>query len=399
MKRFCIFAAILAFALRTEAQAPSADDLLKKVSESYANLKNYQFEVRTTTSFNSPGRYVAPEESRVVLAVAEQGRLHFEIRAPLNQQITVSDGTSTWSYLPQYKQYTKEDGALVEDAADAGDSEDDESQDPVALASFQLVNRFRNLAQEGQTAELLPDDEIAIAGEKIRCTVVQLKQESSGLLSGQPSPVEQLWIDPKRYLVLKSVLKTSRRVRNSPLSVTETREWMQARMGAEPQGSLFVFQPPRGVKLVEVLDTPFKPADWRGKAAADFTLKSLDGNDVSLSGFRGKVVLVTFWASWCGPCRHELPMLANLESELSGRGLVVVGINAERGNAALTFLQNHNLSLLTLSDTKHMVHKLYGVHGIPSVLVVNREGTIVAHYHGGVPENAIRASLKQAGIQ
>src|SRR5690242_11961539 len=104
MKRFCISAAILAFALRAETQAPSADDLLKKVSESYANLKNYQFEVRTTTTFNSPGRYVAPEESRVVLAVADQGRLHFEVRAPLNQQITVSDGTSTWSYLPQYKQ-------------------------------------------------------------------------------------------------------------------------------------------------------------------------------------------------------------------------------------------------------------------------------------------------------
>lgn len=334
-----------------------------------------------------------------MLAVAERGRLHFEIRAPLNQQITISDGTSTWNYLPQYKQYTKEDGAPLEDAADVEDSEGDESQDPVAFARLQLVDRFKNLAKEGQAVELLPEEEIAIAGERIRCAVVQLKQESGGPLGGQPSPVEHLWIDPKRYLVLKSELKTSRRVRNAPVSVTETREWTEARVGPEPEGSLFVFQPPRGVKLVEVLDTPFKPADWRGKAAADFTLKSLDGNDISLNGFRGKVVLVTFWASWCPPCRHELPMLANLESELSGRGLVVLGVNGERGNAALTFLQNHNLSLLTLSDSKHIVHKLYGVHSIPALLVVNREGTIVAHYHGGIPENAIRASLKQAGIQ
>ena len=389
---------LLAVAARVSPQTPGADDLLKKVAESYANLKNYQFEVHCTRSLSSPGRYVAPEESRIILAVAAPDRLHFEIRAPLNQQITVSDGTTTWTYLPQYKQYTKEDGAPSE-AADAEDIEDDDGQDPVALARFQLITRFQNLAQEGKSIQLLPEEEIEVAGEKIRCAVLQTAEEPREVRLQQAPAVEQLWIDPKRYLVLKSVLKTKRNVRNSLVSVTETREWTRARVGQEPEATLFGFQPPRGVKLVQVLDTPFKQADWRGKAASDFTLKSLDGEDVSLSSLRGKVVLITFWASWCGPCRKELPVLVNLESELGGRGLVLLGINDERGNAARNFLQNRGLTLRTLSDSRHAVHKLYGVHSIPTLLVLDRGGTVVGHYHGGVPENTIRASLKQAGVE
>ena len=150
---------------------------------------------------------------------------------------------------------------------------------------------------------------------------------------------------------------------------------------------------------MQVLDTPFKQADWRGRAASDFTLKSLDGEDVSLSSLRGKIVLMTFWASWCGPCRKELPLLVNLESELGGRGLVVLGINGERGGAARNFLQNRGLTLRTLSDSRRAVHKLYGVHSIPTLLVLDRGGTVVGQYRGGVPENMIRASLKQAGVE
>jgi peroxiredoxin/outer membrane lipoprotein-sorting protein len=330
--------------------------------------------------------------------VAAPDRLHFEIRAPLNQQITVSDGATTWTYLPQFKQYTKEDGAPSE-AADAEDTESDESQDPVALARFQLINRFQNLAQEAKSIQLLPEEEIEVGGEKIRCVVLQIAGEPGESMLQRAPAVEQLWIDPKRYLVLKSVLKTKRNVRNSLLSVTETWEWTRARTDQEPEAGLFAFQPPRGVKLVQVLDTPFKQADWRGRAASDFTLKSLDGEDVSLSSLRGKVVLMTFWASWCGPCRKELPVLVNLESELGGRGLVVLGINGERGGAARNFLQNRGLALRTLSDSRRAVHKLYGVHSIPTLLVLDRGGTVVGQYRGGVAENMIRASLKQAGVE
>ena len=151
------FALLFAPGARSPAQQPSAADLLKKVSDSYANLKNYYFEVRSTRSFNTPGRYISPEESRIVLAVAAPDRLHFEIRAPQNNQLTVSDGATTWTYLPQYKQYTKEDGALSDVSADAESSEDSEDEDPVAIARFQLVTRFQNIAQESKTAQLLPE--------------------------------------------------------------------------------------------------------------------------------------------------------------------------------------------------------------------------------------------------
>src|SRR5260370_39899582 len=84
---------------------------------------------------------------------------------------------------------------------------------------------------------------------------------------------------------------------------------------------------------------------------------------------------------------------------MGGRGLVVLGINDEKGFAARNFLQNHNLTLRTLADPKHAVHKLYGVHSIPTLEVVDRQGTVVSHFHRAVPEDVIRGSLKQAGLQ
>ena len=378
-----------ACALPLLAQDQDAGDLLKKVAATYANLNQYQFEIRVVRNFGSPGHFMTPEESRIVLAASPPDRLRYEIRAPQNSQLTVSSGGTTWSYLPLYKQYTREEIAAPDDDSEA---DDEDAQDAVASARYRFVARFRNLGDDSVDSKLLREEEIEVGSEKVRCQVVEIAGERGG-------PSERLWIDPKRFLVLRSATKTTSRMQRSALSGTETTDWTQVRLGQEPDAALFAFQPPRGAKLVQVLDTPFKPADWSGRPATDFTLSSLTGQQVSLSGLRGKVVLMGFWATWCPPCRAELPVLFGLQKEMRESGLVVLGINGESGNTARNYLDRQNLDLLTLSDSRHSVQKMYGVHGIPALFVLNRDGTIVRQFRGAASEDAIRSALRQAGLK
>src|SRR5258708_35710104 len=114
------------------AQDQDASELLKKVAAAYANLNQYRFDIRVVRNFGSPGHFMTPEESRIVLAASPPDRLRYEIRAPQNSQLTVSSGGTTWGYLSLYKQYTKEE---VEGPDADSEAVDKASQDARAPAS------------------------------------------------------------------------------------------------------------------------------------------------------------------------------------------------------------------------------------------------------------------------
>src|SRR5258708_19866417 len=104
--RFGFILLAVGWVLPLLAQDQNAGELLKKVAATYANLNQYQFEIRVVRNFGSPGHFMTPEESRIVLAASPPDRLRYEIRAPQNSQLTVSSGGTTWGHLPLYKQYT-----------------------------------------------------------------------------------------------------------------------------------------------------------------------------------------------------------------------------------------------------------------------------------------------------
>ncbi len=130
----------------------------------------------------------------------------------------------------------------------------------------------------------------------------------------------------------------------------------------------------------------------------DFTLKSLTGEKVTLSDLRGKVVLIDFWATWCGPCRRELPTIEKLHREYEDKGLVVLGINDEESGTAKKFLAKNEYRLPVLMDSKKEVARAYGTRAIPTVIVVDKDGVVRAHFVGGRSEDELRAALKGAGL-
>jgi thiol-disulfide isomerase/thioredoxin len=112
-----------------------------------------------------------------------------------------------------------------------------------------------------------------------------------------------------------------------------------------------------------------------GQPAPDFTGQDLMGNSVTLSELKGKVVLVNFWATWCGPCRNEIPHLDALYRQYKEQGLVVIGMNAETDHAQVRQFAGQQISYVVLLDRQSQFQE-YGVNGIPCTYYVDREGVV-----------------------
>ncbi len=113
-----------------------------------------------------------------------------------------------------------------------------------------------------------------------------------------------------------------------------------------------------------------------GTAAKDFTLQDSD-HQVSLSQFRGQVVIVNFWATWCPPCTEELPSLMDMQDRLRSRGIVVLGVSIDIDDDAYhRFLKQRNVNFVTVRDPEQKVAGMYGTSGWPESYIVDRQGVL-----------------------
>lgn len=123
-----------------------------------------------------------------------------------------------------------------------------------------------------------------------------------------------------------------------------------------------------------------------GAAAPGFQLHSSGSTDLSLSDLKGQVVLINFWASWCGPCREEMPVLEQLYKKYKPAGFTLLGVNVEPKSAdAVGFLKSTPVSFPILFDPDSKVSKLYEVSGMPSTVILDRKGNVRFIHHGYKP--------------
>jgi peroxiredoxin len=118
-------------------------------------------------------------------------------------------------------------------------------------------------------------------------------------------------------------------------------------------------------------------------AAPDFTLPARDGGKLSLSELKGQVVMINFWATWCGPCRQEMPLLEQIQAKYEALGFTLVGINVEPDSAAAqAWLANVPVTFPILFDRQNKVAESFGVEGMPSSVFIDRTGN-VRYVHKG----------------
>ena len=138
--------------------------------------------------------------------------------------------------------------------------------------------------------------------------------------------------------------------------------------------------------------------DGIGTVAPDFILPTVDGKQVKLSSLRGKAVLLNFWATWCAPCKVEIPWFMELEKEYGPQGLVVVGVAMDDGGAkdVVPFAKDMKIDYTLLVGNDAVADQYGGVAGLPTTFYVDREGKIVKKVQGLVSHSEIEEGIKAA---
>jgi peroxiredoxin len=135
--------------------------------------------------------------------------------------------------------------------------------------------------------------------------------------------------------------------------------------------------------LLQTKDSLFNqssgPGLKKGLPAPDFTLPGLDGKMVRLADYKGKVVLINIWATWCPPCVEEMPSMEKLYRELKGEGFEILAVSIDETGAkdVRSFMKKYKLSFPALTDSKGAIKSLYQTTGVPESFIIDKDGILV----------------------
>jgi cytochrome c biogenesis protein CcmG/thiol:disulfide interchange protein DsbE len=136
---------------------------------------------------------------------------------------------------------------------------------------------------------------------------------------------------------------------------------------------------------------------FRGKRAPEFELNLIGGKGktLKLSDFEGKGVVVNFWATWCGPCKIEMPWLVRLQKKYRARGLQIVGVAMDKSpeRSISSFANKMRVNYPIVRGTDQVAARYGGVEGLPELFFVDRSGTIVRHHVGLVSQSVIESNI------
>ena len=141
-----------------------------------------------------------------------------------------------------------------------------------------------------------------------------------------------------------------------------------------------------GLVVTVFAATSLASSGLEGQSAPDFALKSSTGENLRLSEYRGDVVMINFWATWCGPCRQEMPLLDELYNRYERVGFNLLGVNIDDDSRrAMQMIEELGVDFPVLFDDRKEVSKLYEVEAMPVTVLVDREGNVRYVHHGYKP--------------
>ncbi len=371
---------------------PDAEALLEDASRRYADAKSFYFVASEQTTTAAAGQQ-RDTFNTVVTARDAEGRFRVEFDDRVTSSSVVSDGGATWAYMPQAGKFAKlPAGQFTLGAQTPGPD--------FEAMTRRYIDRYRSLSDRLLQATILDEETLPLQSGEAQCYKVQAAYNPPpGMRDGSIQRV--YWIDQDSGLVVREQAVASMLQPNATTRVTVTQQiaFQIAAAGDPVDPELFVFTPPPGAQEVESFreDAPGSAAAADAEAP-DFTLENVQGAAMQLSKLRGKVVLLDFWATWCGPCRYDMPHVQALYEELGDRGFAVLGVNAEPRERAQAYLDENGFAFPSLVDVGMRVAALYRVRAIPTFVVVDRQGRIASYMQGTRTREQLREAILAAGL-
>jgi DsbE subfamily thiol:disulfide oxidoreductase len=402
MRRQTTGIVILALACLGVSSAPgkdalSAQQILARTAENYRGVTGYAITGSVATHMVVQDQ-VQDIENALVVAYGGPGRSRFEADTPSDRMVFVHSADSTFTWSTAFGQYSVAPRTVLPAAADGLPAVDPNAAHPFA--------GYARLADHVTTATLVGADTATVNGKTVPTWVIDVAYDSTVVPTGAAVRPKRLAIDQKSYVVVRdeTVLERSHPSLDKPIHIEQRARYDGVSWNAAPPDSLFAFAVPMGTARVirvgpQGAVTEEQPSALQGKPADDFTLSDLKGVKRALSAHKGSVVLLDFWATWCGPCRREMPIIASLHQRFAKKGLVVYGVNCSESHAkAKAFVEKYGYTFPMLLDKDGSVQTRYQISAIPTVFVVDRKGTIRAHLVGGRSEEELVAALESAGL-
>jgi TonB family protein len=377
--------------------APDAKAILGQVGEAYRNLRRYHFEGRYTQEqiIESMGlRDESKREELFVSAAIMPGYSRIESKNTHFSVTSVSDGKTKWVYASGANEYTR-----TEEGVRLGTGRLPTEAESHLARARNIVAGFSRIDYRLREAKFIGEEKLETGGWQVICLVIEAEYMPASATNQSSAWTRKFWIDKSRNIVLREIQHTrTKGPWGRTINTKMTCNFTFTNLDNQVTEALFAFVPPEGAKEVAELRSSSRPAAppissprpaapspsrFVGKDAVAFALKDLNGNPVDLQSLKGKVALLNFWASWCGPCLAEMPHIEKLHKDFKDKGLVVLGINYdEEIEVASAFVKNKGYTFTILPDEGKEVSMKYGVYSIPQVFIIDRDGKIKWHARG-----------------
>jgi thiol-disulfide isomerase/thioredoxin/outer membrane lipoprotein-sorting protein len=369
-------------------QSVGADvTIIKKVIENFKSLTSYEAKSDLFVSLEPEG--LAPNQNlELYLAFKKPDKIRVENRGANTSTIILYDNENVLFYLPEQNQFRR----------DKRENFNFENEIGRFHASSNLdVNTIKDFTSENSELE----------GKEILKLqfITPVPPNVFPFPYADSSFMFTTWfVEKEKMIILRTESITNLYVNQGgeqlTLKINTTSVVEDVKINEDLHDSLFVLNLPEDVQEMSSNNNGVAESELMGKQAEDFQLLDLKGNSHKLSDYKGKVLFLDFWATWCAPCRQTMPITEKIHNEFSEKGLVVLAINmAEKEETVKKYIDEFKYTFPTLLDSDGSVSGTFGIQAIPSFIIIDKDGKIFSYEVGFHGEQKLRAKLKEAGIE